>query len=356
MTQRAEGTATKSRRTVLWGVLATALAVLVFLFRDRIHFDWANFWEQLKHVHKGHALAGVTLTYLTYWLRALRWRVFVKPMKDASVGSLIGPQFVGFTAVALFGRLADLSRPYLVARKTGLSVSSQIAVYTLERMFDLGSAAVIFSTALAFAPKNTPSYAMFMRVGRGSLIVTLAIAIFAVAVRVAGGTVAAMARRMLRPLSKGMAESLGEKIEGFREGLKGLKTWGELATVTAISLVMWGMIASAYVQTTHAFVETPELANLSFSRAMLLMAASIGGSLLQLPIVGWFTQIAVTATAMHAFYGAPIEAATACGALLLTVSFLCIIPAGLICARIDHVSLKRVAEESEEAGKQTEAA
>jgi hypothetical protein len=72
---------------------------------------------------------------------------------------------------------------------------------------------------------------------------------------------------------------------------------------------------------------------------MLLMGASVGGSLLQLPIIGWFTQIAVTATAMHEFYGAPIEAATACGALLLAVTFLSIIPAGLICARIGGVSL-----------------
>jgi glycosyltransferase 2 family protein len=346
----------KSRGTMLWAFLVVVLAVLVFVYRDRIHFDWASFWQQLRHVHRGHALAGITLTYLTYWLRAIRWRLFVKPMKDVSVGSLIGPQFIGFTAVALFGRLADLTRPYLVARKIGLSISSQIAVYTLERMFDLGAAAVIFSTALALAPKNTPSYDLFMRVGRGSLAVTVLIAVFAVAVRVAGGAVAGFARRVLSPLSKNVAESIAQKIEGFREGLKGLKTWGELAMVTAISLVMWGMIASAYVQTAHAFVETPELANLSFSSAMLLMAASIGGSLLQLPIVGWFTQIAVTAAAMHAFYGAPIEAATACGALLLTVSFLCIIPAGLLYARIDHISLKKVTEESEEAGKETEAA
>jgi hypothetical protein len=119
--------------------------------------------------------------------------------------------------------------------------------------------------------------------------------------------------------------------------------------VALISLAMWGMIGFAYVQTAHAFVQTPELAGLTFSRTMLLMAASIGGSLLQLPIIGWFTQIAVTATAMHAFYGAPIESATACGAMLLVVTFICIIPTGLIYSRIEHVSLKRVAEESEAA-------
>jgi hypothetical protein len=280
--------------------------------------------------------------------------VFVKPMKDVGIASLVGPQFTGFTAVALFGRLADLSRPYLVARKLGLTLSSQMAVYTLERMFDLGAAALIFSSALAFAPKDTPDYALFMKVGRGSLLLTVAIAIFAGVIRASGGAVAGFARGILSPLSKPIANSIADKILGFRDGLKGLKSGRELWLVTLISLVMWGMIASAYVQTTHAFVNTPELANLTFSRAMLLMAASIGGSLLQLPIVGWFTQIAVTAAAMHAFYGAPIEAATACGAMLLAVTFLCIIPAGLLCARLDHVSLKKIAVESEEAGKEIE--
>ena len=60
------------RAAVLWGVVVVALAVVVFANRDRIHFDWGNFLQQLKHIHRGHALAGITLTYLTYWLRAIR--------------------------------------------------------------------------------------------------------------------------------------------------------------------------------------------------------------------------------------------------------------------------------------------
>ena len=80
---------------------------------------------------------------------------------------------------------------------------------------------------------------------------------------------------------------------------------------------------------------------------MLLMGASIGGSAFQLPIIGWFTQIAVTTAAMHQFYNAPIEAATACGAMLQIVTWLSIIPAGLIAARINHVSLKSAATEAE---------
>jgi hypothetical protein len=52
---------------------------------------------------------------------------------------------------------------------------------------------------------------------------------------------------------------------------------------------------------------------------------------------------------MHESYNAPIEAATACGALLLFVTFLSIIPAGLLAARLNHVNLKSAATEATEA-------
>jgi len=339
----------KRQNVILWCVGVVALVAVVALFRDRVHFDWAVFWQQLRYVSLGHIAAGIVLIYATYWLRAVRWSVFLSPTKKVSAGSLLGSQFIGFTAVALFGRLADLTRPYLVARRVVLPLSTQVAVYTIERMFDLGAAAVVFSCALAFTPKNLPHHEVFVRAGVLSMGATLAIAFFAATVRMAGGAVSGFARGTVGLLSKSAGESIATKILGFRDGLNALSSKRDFGVVALISLTMWVMIGFAYVQTAHAFVHTPELAGLSFSRTMLLMAVSIGGSLLQLPIVGWFTQIAVTATAMHTFYGAPVEAATACGAMLLVVTTLCIIPAGLIYSQVEHVSLKKVAEESEAA-------
>jgi uncharacterized membrane protein YbhN (UPF0104 family) len=344
------------RNGILWLVGVIGLAVLVYLFRSKVHFDWAMFWQQLRFVSMGHIAAGIALIYATYWVRAVRWAVFVSPTKKVPAASLLGSQFIGFTAVALFGRLADLTRPYLVARRVGLSLSSQVAVYTIERMFDLGAAAVIFSCALAFTPKDLPHHDVFVRAGVLSMGATLAIAVFAGAIRVAGGAVAGFARGTVGLVSKSAGESISTKILGFRDGLNALSSARDFGVVVVLSLAMWGMIGFAYLQTAHAFGNTPELGTLTFSRTMLLMAASIGGSLLQLPIIGWFTQIAVTATAMHTFYGAPIEAATACGAMLLVVTFLCIIPTGFIYSQVEHVSLKRIAQESEAAGAAVEAA
>jgi uncharacterized membrane protein YbhN (UPF0104 family) len=344
------------RNGILWLVGVVGLGVLVYLFRSRVHFDWTMFWQQLRFVSVGHIIAGIVLIYATYWLRAVRWAVFVSPTKKVSSASLLGSQFIGFTAVALFGRLADLTRPYLVSRRVGLSLSSQVAVYTIERMFDLGAAAIIFSCALAFTPKDLPHHEVFVRSGVLSMAATLAIAAFAGAIRVAGGAVAGFARNTVGLVSKSAGESISTKILGFRDGLNALSSVRDFGVVVVLSLAMWGVIGLAYLETVHAFGNTPELVSLTFSRTMLLMAASIGGSLVQLPIIGWFTQIAVTATAMHTFYGAPIEAATACGAMLLVVTWLCIIPTGFIYSQVEHVSLKRVAQESEAAGAAVETA
>jgi hypothetical protein len=343
----------KNRSAIGWSVALIAAAILAFIYRGRIHFDWAVFWSQLRHVDWKPVAIATALIFSTFIMRAVRWAVLVSPTKKIGLFSTTGSQFIGFTAVSLFGRLADLTRPYLIAKRIQLPLPSQIAVYTIERMFDLGSAAIIFSCALALMPKGTPNHQIFVRTGLISLAGTVFLAVFALVVRIAGGAVAAFARFALSRVSKGAAENLSDKILDFRNGLNALSSFRDFLIVLAVSLVMWGMIGTAYMETLHGFADTSQLAHIGFPSTMLLMATSMGGSLLQLPIVGWFTQIALTAGAMHAFYGAPIESATACAAILLCVLTLSIVPIGLVFSQIERVSLKKAAEDSSAAAAET---
>jgi hypothetical protein len=119
--------------------------------------------------------------------------------------------------------------------------------------------------------------------------------------------------------------------------------------LVSLSVVMWLLIAGSYLLTMLAFVKSPQLAAMTPGKGVLLMVVSGGASALQLPVVGWFTQIGIVAAAIHNFLGASIEASTASAATLLLVTFLGIVPVGLVWAQFQHVSLRGIAQESEQA-------
>ena len=75
----------KSRKAMVWLAVLIILALIVFAYRGRIHFDWAVFWMQLRHVRWVHIAAGIALIYATYWLRATRWSVFLSATKKVDV-------------------------------------------------------------------------------------------------------------------------------------------------------------------------------------------------------------------------------------------------------------------------------
>ena len=143
--------------------------------------------------------------------------------------------------------------------------------------------------------------------------------------------------------------SASARILEFSEGLRIVSTLREFLAALALSLIMWLAIAVMYLNCAHAFRAAPSLATLSFAATMLLLATSLGGSLIQLPILGWFTQIAVLAAALHGFFGVPLETASACGAVILCCANLAVIPAGLFVARFEGITLRDAAKSSENA-------
>jgi hypothetical protein len=212
--------------------------------------------------------------------------------------------------------------------------------------------AMIFSGALLLAPDRAtlPHHEALQHAALGGLAVTVALAIFAISVRASGRAVAGLAEKSLGSFSPSLGHSVGTKIHAFRDGLDSIATWGDFIRALGLSLVMWGLITAAYLETTRAFVLSPELSAMTLARCMVLMAASMVGSVVQLPVLGWFTQIGVTTGVMQKVFHVQFEPALACGTMLLIVTFMCVIPVGLIWARIEHVSLKKVSEQSEQLG------
>lgn len=351
----------KKNQLIVGLVVLAVIAALVIWGRDKIHFDFALFRAQLAHVDWKRIAIGTGCIYLAYVFRALRWAYLLRHNKKVHPLSLLGTQVIGFTAVALIGRVADPVRPYLVSKKTGLPLSNQIAVYIVERLFDAGTMALIFSSSILIAswfggPGALPHPELVRKAGYWGMAGTLAGAAFLVAVRFSGNFVAAFFEQTLGVLSKKIGQAVGHKIREFRTGLDTMRSLTDFGAVTGLSITMWVLIAAAYLETMKAFVADPQLAAMTAPKCVLLMVVSGVSSIVQLPVLGWFTQIGLVATAISKFLDVSPEPATACAATLLLTTFLGIVPIGLIWAQIDHVSLRKVTAESEHAEEDLEAA
>ncbi|HTW30211.1 MAG TPA: lysylphosphatidylglycerol synthase transmembrane domain-containing protein [Candidatus Sulfotelmatobacter sp.] len=334
-------------------VVFLILATLLYLqYRHWRTFDWATFWSQTDRVNKRHVMEGVALIYFGYWMRAWRWKIFLKPVRPkTTITSMISPTLVGFTGLALLGRAGEFIRPYLIARRTDLPVSSQVAVWGVERIFDIGAFTVLMLAAI-FLPSALPSiphpeyYQRFRELGFFLTAVVAATAIAAVVVRRNGERVALWVEQKFGHLSSNFGHKLAEKVREFGMGLNTIHGPLSFLWLTLVSVGMWYVIARAYQQVTHSYgVASLEI---PVSQLLIVMFASMLGSLLQLPAVGGGSQMATIAT-LSSVFDAPPELAASCGILLWLVTFAAVVPSGLLLAHRERLSLRRLSKESHQA-------
>ena len=349
-------------------VALAALAALALWGRSRIHFDFHVFGAQLAVADWRAIAVAVACIYIAFVIRAARWAMLMRHNKRVPLFSLVGVQIIGFTAVGLIGRVADPVRPYLVTRKTGEPLGSQVAVYIVERLFDFGTMALFTSLALLWIPSLpavpgqsglfshlfAPLLHRFPILSQvfarfGALLVTLVGVLVLVGVRLSGNAVAGFFESSFGLISKNLGRAVAHKVRTFHAGLGAIQSFADFGIAASLSIGMWAFITLSYVEIVHAFTASPVLAGMSLPKCVLIMMISGGVSVFQLPIVGWFSQIAFVAAALSGFFGAAPEASTACAAMLLLATSLSAVPVGLVWARFDHVSLRKVTVESEHA-------
>jgi uncharacterized protein (TIRG00374 family) len=339
-------------------ILATAavffvLAILVYLqYRHWQTFDWGTFWSQLHRINRLHVMHAVALIYLAYALRAVRWKIFLKPVRPhARIMDLVSPTLIGFTGLALLGRAGEFIRPYLIARRTGLPFSSQLAVWAVERIFDIGAFTLLMVFAI-FLPSALPSiphpeyYVRFREAGFILIAFVLGTTVAAVVISRNGEAVALWAERRFAHVPGHFGQRLAQKVREFGMGLNTIHGPLSLLWLTLVSVGMWYVIALAYQEVTHSYgVDALEI---PLAQILILMGSSMVGSMLQLPAVGGGSQMATIAT-LSSVFNVPPEMAASCGILLWLVTFAAVVPVGLLLSHRERLSLRKLSVESHRA-------
>jgi glycosyltransferase 2 family protein len=292
----------KLQRYLLLFLAALAVVFFFYKFRNSIGlegFRWEMVGASLRHSRVGLLLLGVAIIYICFAIRALRWMRFCRWLGPAHFWNVYNATLMGFACVFLLGRAGEPVRPVLIARKDSLSVPGMFGVYVLERVADIASAVVVAILALALFRRSGLSVASggtnvpVMQLARSAATVLfvglVGVVAFLIYFRYHGA--AWLFRRLQGSRWRhGWRAKVIALLEGFSEGLQGIRTWGDLSALVFYSAVHWVLISFFYLWVIHAFPGT--LSALPFASVLLVMAFSLVGSTIQLPAVGGGSQAA----------------------------------------------------------------
>jgi uncharacterized protein (TIRG00374 family) len=316
-----------SRRYLLLFVAVVVLGYLAYKFRNSITlegFHWSMVVRSLHQARLSLLLLSVAAIYVCYALRALRWMRFSRTAGETHFWNVFSATLMGFSCLFILGRAGEPIRPVLIAKKDSLPVPHMFGVYVLERVFDMAATVVLAGIALiVFEHRGSveewhlPMMAMAQSAGV-ALLAALAIVIaFLVYFRYHGA--AWLARKLSTTTWRaGWRGKIVMLLEGFSDGLQGIRTWGDLGALVAYSAAHWFLVIFVYLWVAHAF--GGRLADLDFAGAVLVLVFTMVGSAVQLPGVGGGAQLA-TFLVFTLIFGVEKEPAATAAIVLWLVTF-----------------------------------
>lgn len=314
------------RRAAVFGAAALALW-LIGRNVAASGFDPGRFLRAFATVDLHWTLAAVALGLATYWGRAVRWAVLLRPLGSSlSLIQLTKFQLIGFSATLISGRAGEMVRPYLIARAAGVSFGSQVALWVVERLLDLLSVLVIFSLALAVyrPPQDAilhPAVAAILQTGGRTAAVGSAIILLLL-------PLAGLAQVRINQLAAHLPKVLGGWVRSVTSGFAATGSAGVLRLSVAYSLAEWGLIAACYYCVFRSF---PPAAGIGPADTLVVLGFVSFGSVIQLPAVGGGMQVAAVLV-LSELYGLSNEDAAAAALLLWVIGFALAVPLGLFLA------------------------
>ena len=315
---------------------AGALLLIAWLFyRVRgSSFQWQLFLGTLSHVSWIWLAASIVLILLTYWGRALRWEVMLRPLgATLTIRKLTYDTAIGFTAVVLLGRAGEVVRPYLISVSAGVPFSSQVAAWMLERILDLLAVLLLFGFALAWIPSRGLAVGPALRwaLGAGGYVVAgigVASVVFLVLFR--NFSEAAQGRLLgaLTFLPENYYKRVERMLTAFSKGMESTRDSLSLVLLLAYTVLEWTLIIAAYYTLFHSF---PVSAGFKITDVVIILGFMAFGSIVQIPGIGGGIQV-VSVLVFTEIYHLPVEAAAGLAVFIWIITFVVIVPVGFICA------------------------
>lgn len=314
------------RNLVLPAVVVAILVGLIYRSRHAIKlegFSWTLLLASIRNARHGLLLLSLAGIFVAYALRALRWVSFSRYIGRPNFGRIYSATLVGFTAIFLLGRAGEPVRPMLIAHKDRLPLPGTFGIYVLERVLDVASMAALGALSLLLLPGeilsggDDESIVAVRTAGAALLFGLLGVIAFLIYFRFHGAGLLGRWLAVWRE-RRGWRHRVANFFAGFSEGLQAIRTLRDLVLAVFYSAVHWLLIGLIYLWICHSF--GGDLAELGLPEIMLVLAITMAGAMVQLPIAGGGAQVA-TFVALTSVFGVENEPAAAASILLWLITF-----------------------------------
>lgn len=335
-------------------VAVLAALALVGVLYSRWHqygFQWSVFASSFSRLSWGWIAGAYLLILGTYWGRALRWAVMLRPLKPRPrLWGLFSATAIGFTAVILLGRPGEIVRPYLIARKEEVPLSSQLAAWFLERICDLLAVCLIFGFTLTQISSTGPGIGGALRwaLDAGGLVLGIAATTCIVVLFLLRSHSERLRARLLAALAflpPRYKERVDRAVTAFIDGASSTKDQNSAVRLALYTVLEWTIIALGFVCLFEAYG-----LNFRVRDVMVFLGFVCFGSLVQIPGIGGGMQI-VSVLVLTEIYRLPLELATSVAVTVWLITFVGIVPLGLFLALQEGFSWRKWKDLKEEAAR-----
>ncbi|MFX0135885.1 MAG: lysylphosphatidylglycerol synthase transmembrane domain-containing protein [Candidatus Hodarchaeota archaeon] len=217
--------------------MLVSLVAIYFTFKK---VDWRHLIEAFKSANYFFIIPSIALVLFSVWVRAVRWRYFLNPIKEnTALKNIFSATIIGYMANHIFPlRLGELFRAYTIGKSENISKSSALATIMVERIIDIFSLLLILSLIpffYIFPDKNIKYFGYII------LVATVFLLLFLIFLMEKRNFVLLIVRFCFKPFPERWYKKVQQILTSFIQGLVILKRSEHYFSITWLTSVIWGM-------------------------------------------------------------------------------------------------------------------
>jgi glycosyltransferase 2 family protein len=231
----------------LWLGILLSLLFMCLAFRK---VDFAQMASAFKDANYWWFIPAMSLMFFSHFLRAVRWKYLLDPIKPLDVPVLFSSLMIGYMAnTFLPAHLGEFLRAYMVGKKRDVPASAVFGSIVIERIIDVFTLLALLALTMVIFPfpdwVQKSGYISF-----AGIVVLFAVLLLMKKYR---DKSLSLLEKILKPFPEKLSTKVSELLHSFLDGVVPLRNWQAYVLVTVLSAVIWACYAAIFHLSFYAF-------------------------------------------------------------------------------------------------------